>query len=661
MLKVALLNMPFAGYHMPSIGLTQIKGVTDRELGDRVQTQVIYASLDFGSYVGLDFYETVSTAFEQLQAYFPDWFFRQAAFPDEPDNAEEYFARFFPGQEFANFRRVALEKRRGIETAFNQIIDRYKLDQMDVVGFTSMFFENNPSFAMARLIKARNPHVITVMGGATSESPSGEEYVKNVPAMDYVFSGPGLKTFPRFLTNILEGRPELNDQIDGVFSKVNQGQGIGAMGPELDINVYIPLDYDPYFEALDEKFPAYDIRTILPFETSRGCWWGEHAHCSFCGLNKNTMAYRAMRPDLAVELIRSLFKYRGRASVLICVDNILQRQYVKEVFPYLDTPDDMFIFYQLKANLQEREVEAMARARVKAITPGFESLNSYTLKLMDKGVTAFHNLQVMKYCSLHDVFPGWNLLVGSPGEPEETYEKYCRELHSIVHLPAPQALFSIHFNRYSPYFDRASDFGLKLKPSDFYSFLFPFPEESIENIAYEFKDENIGADYVNALSRWIDRINERIAYWRTRYYSEDGLLPPKLYFFEREGETFVYDSRDGHAKEIPIRPALRRLMQHLNEPRRISVLASELKDVPDLDLENDVRFLQEHWFLFQEGEKIMNLVFPHEPPDPSLRSRALGAGRKLKDNVPANAMMEPAMAPIGRTARRAVRPAKVGV
>ncbi len=33
MLKIALLNMPFAAYHLPSIGLTQIKSVLDRRFG----------------------------------------------------------------------------------------------------------------------------------------------------------------------------------------------------------------------------------------------------------------------------------------------------------------------------------------------------------------------------------------------------------------------------------------------------------------------------------------------------------------------------------------------------------------------------------------------------------------------------------------------------
>ena len=37
------------------------------------------------------------------------------------------------------------------------------------------------------------------------------------------------------------------------------------------------------------------------FETSRGCWWGERMHCTFCGLNGATMSYRSKSPRRAVD------------------------------------------------------------------------------------------------------------------------------------------------------------------------------------------------------------------------------------------------------------------------------------------------------------------------------------------------------------------------
>ncbi len=651
MLKVALLNMPFAAYHLPSIGLTQLKAVVDREHGAEVETRIVYANHDFASAMGLDLYDTVLSEGKYLQAGFPEWFFRQAAFPEIPDNAEEYLARYDPEQDPAPaaLRRTLLEKRRGVGAVLDAIIDRYALDRCDVVGFTSMFFENMVAFATARRLKERNPRVITVLGGATCESPSGEEFARRVPALDYVFSGSALRTFPRLIGHLLRGEAELTHAIDGVFTKVNQGRGVGPLGPELPIDDQIPLDYEPFLRSLEEKFPAWEIKAVLPFETSRGCWWGERSHCTFCGLNKTTMGYRAMRPDLAVELIRSLFRYAGRASMLMCVDNILQREYVQEVFPHLETPEEVAIFYQLKANLTEREVEAMARARVKAITPGFESLSTSTLKLMAKGVTAFHNLQVMKHCAQHDVHPGWNLLVGSPGEEEETYAKYVRELPALVHLPAPQGIFSIHFNRYSPYFVRPQDWNLDLHPLDYYEMVYPFGPEAIANIAYDFEDHNFDAPYRQALARWMGRIQDRIRYWQRRWNGDDGGLPPQLYFREVDGQSAIHDSRDGVAREIPVSPARRRLLEQLAHPCLLRSLESDLADVPGLDLAADLAWAREHGLLFEEEEKMLSLVLPHQPPPMSYGLGALGARRRLREDAE---VREPALAAIPRTARR---------
>jgi len=657
MLKIVLLNMPFAAYHLPSIGLTQLKAVVDKQLGDRVDTRIVYANIDFASYIGLEMYESITSSGDHLQAGFPEWFFRHLAFPDAPDNSEEYFARYYPAHDPATqaFLRSALEKRRGAEAVLDNLIDQYQLDQADIVGFTSMFFENMVSFAAARKLKARNPKIITILGGATSESPSGEEWVRQVEALDFVFSGSGLKGFPKLLTNILDGRPEENHKIPGVFSRVNLGYEVSPIAEELDIDTVLDHDYSPFIQALEEKLPAWDIKAVLPFETSRGCWWGERAHCTFCGLNKNTMGYRAMRPDLAVELIRSLFRYSDRASVVMCVDNILQRQYIKEVFPYLDTPKETPIFYQLKANLSEAEVAAMARANLKLITPGFESLATGTLKLMDKGVTAFHNIQVMKYCVLYDVHPGWNILVGSPGEPASTYEKYIHDLPLLAHLPAPQGLYTIHFNRYSPYHMHPERWNLKLVPLDFYSLVYPFPTEAIANIAYEFTDENLEADYLQALVQWIDPVQEKVRAWQHAWDEDNPALQPHLYMVPKNGETWIYDSRFGDVREYPITPAVKQLLAYLYDTRRLSSLAHSMEPVEGLDLERDIAWVQERGLLFEEDGKALSLVLHSKPPEMTYRASALGVRKKLRPVTELAPAMGP-ITPIGRSARRTVKP-----
>src|SRR6185369_11656020 len=101
---------------------------------------------------------------------------------DQANNLGVYLSRYFPLQssETNALKSGILEKRRGLDRFLDSLITKYSLDQVDIVGFTSMFAQNVASFALARKIKERNPKSIVVMGGANCESPMGQVIVKHV-------------------------------------------------------------------------------------------------------------------------------------------------------------------------------------------------------------------------------------------------------------------------------------------------------------------------------------------------------------------------------------------------------------------------------------------------------------------------------------------------
>jgi ribosomal peptide maturation radical SAM protein 1 len=616
MYNVALINAPFASLKLPSLALTQLKHVVDRALGDRVGTEVLYLNHDFARYAGADLYQSIAVDMEAPYNGFGDWFFRQSAFPELPDNTDVYFQRYFPRRTSKTeaLKRTVRDKRGELDSVLDALVDRYALADRDLVGFTSMFSQNVACFALARRIKARNPGVVIVMGGANCESPMGQEIVRNVAAVDFVFSGNALKSFPEFVRLTAGGDLKARHRIQGVFSKTNclLGMGPGPIGEELPLDVPIPLDYDSFMESLESKFPAAGIEPILLFETSRGCWWGERAHCTFCGLNGVSMNYRSMPSELARDLIRSLFKYTSKVSRLQSVDNILPKHYPKEVFADLGTPSHVTIFYEVKADLSDEDMRLLADAGVREVQPGIESLATSTLKLMKKGTSVFQNLRFLKMCLALDIFPCWSLLVGFPGEGADVYKKYLADIPKVVHLPPPSGVYPVRPDRYSPYQVRAKEFGMDLHPADFYELVYPFKKESIAELAYFFRDHNFEAEYFTVMVEWFDQVREKVDAWCARWNRDVFQHPPLLYLDEMaSGAALVRDSRAGTMLEHELSPAGLALLRHLMKPRSRTDLASEL--ARDCDVSLELARLEELGLLFSEGDRLMSLVMAERP------------------------------------------------
>ena len=611
MYKIALINMPFANLQMPSIALTQLKSVVEARFQNEVSVDIYYLNHDFANYLGLELYDRITDSADSQNSGLGDWFFRQIAFPDQSNNMGLYISRYFPYHtpQITALKNIVMEKRRRLDGFIDNLISKYTLHQAQLVGFTSMFQQNAAAFSMARKLKARDSKIITVIGGANCESPMGQVIAKHVTAIDYVFSGPALKTFPQLVQHCIDKEPRKIDSIKGVFTKRNYffQSGPDAIGEELSIDVRVDLDYKPFVNTLAKNFPQNNIKPILLFETSRGCWWGERAHCTFCGLNGMSMAYRAMSPDLALKQFESLFEFAPKVPRLEAVDNILPRNYLQEVLPYMKTPETMSIFYEVKADLSESDVQILAKARVKSIQPGIESLATSTLKLMKKGTTAFRNLCLLKFCAVYNIEPAWNLLIGFPGEGEEVYRKYIDDLPLLVHLPPPTGAYPVRFDRYSPYFVKKDEYGLNLRPLDYYSLIYPFPQDALDNLAYYFTDINTDAEYAQTMSKWIGRIREKVERWTNAW--SDGKGGPKLLLNQNGDHCTITDSRSGTVNEYPLEPISGRVLDFLaDKAKRVGDVAREFSDVAGFNAAKEMAMLREKGLLFQEEDRYLSLT-----------------------------------------------------
>ena len=616
MYRIRLVNLPFISLTAPSIALTQLRSVIQSQFQGKVSIEIAYLSHDFGKYIGVDLYQYIANSMEALYAGLGDWFFRQEAFPELPDNTEKYLRRYYWGktETAQRVKSLVAQQRPNLNTYMDELITKYELDKADMVGFTSMFMQNVAAFAMARKLKQRNPALITVLGGANCEFPMGKVIAEKVSGIDFVFSGPALKNFPEFVRHCLDGDVPKRHSIRGVFSKGVESPMSGAevVGEELSIDTPIELAYEDFMLRFDECCAGSGLKPIVPFETSRGCWWGQRSHCTFCGLNGESMAYRAMKPELAIQQFRTLFRYSGRTQYLQAVDNILPKNYLEQVLPFIESPPDAEIFYEVKADLSEQDLATLAKARVMRIQPGIESLSTSTLKLIKKGTSALRNVTLLKNCVLHGVKPLWNLLVGFPGEGADVYRRYLEIIPPLAHLYPPSGVYPVRFDRYSPYHVQAQSYGLDLSPMDFYFLIYPFSEADLKDFAYYFSDRNLQAEYFVTMTEWIHKLRGVVGQWKARWADPKQSLPPRLYF--KSDSEIIYDSRTGSVIEHNVGKIGKTLLERLSKPAWIEDLNSTFYAEYGDEVSHSLALLEKKKLVFREGDRLLSLVLNGKAP-----------------------------------------------
>lgn len=622
MLKIALINVPFGSVERPSIGLSQLQSVCREELGDAVQVELHYLNNAFAQYLGPDVYEAISSGSYYLTGL-GDWLFRRTAFPEYEDNTEEYLARYFGSKRFyeglasspEELRAWVARCRNGFEEILVRETEARGLDAFDVVGMTSMFSQTGAALALARVLKDRNPGITAVLGGANAEGAMGLAYARHVPSLDYVFSGPALRSFPEFLRRIADSRaggPLAPPP--GVYQAAEAGTGrqVVTLGADRPIQAGLPpLDYDGFLDAFDEQVRPLGLEPTLLFETSRGCWWGELSQCTFCGLNGLTMDYRAMEADQAVQTIRQLFVHGERCSSLMSVDNIMPRGFAKEVLPLLETPAGTSLFYEVKANLRPSELAVMAAAGLRHIQPGIESLSTAHLKLMRKGTTSFRNIRLLEDAADAEIDVLWNLLVGFPGETEEPYLHYRAMLPLLTHLQPPDGIFPVRFDRFSPYFEQRDEYQLELEPADFYGLIYPFGPEFVREAAYYFTDVSSHAPYRSYSAKWLRELRGLVASWRQRW--TQGSQPVLRVLRSDKGWT-VEDTRASvEGIRYLLTDAEADALKWCRRPRKLTALSERVD--PEVLSE-----LHSHGLLFTDRGAAMSLLrFPQEGPQPIAR------------------------------------------
>src|SRR5947209_520188 len=276
---VALISMPSQSAGIPSIQLALLKPTLERA-GIPAQSFSLYMYL--GTQLGWRLSETLAEVWPSLVG---EWIWSKAAFGDEANpDVEEYFITH--RETFDAFCKAAgctLEdlrqlRNQGAQEFIDFCVESTDWSRFGLIGFTIVYQQMLSSMALARALKKKYPQIPIVMGGGAMEDDIAEEIMKGCPQIDYVHCGDADVGFPEMVHRLYVGKSMAGQP--GIMGRDAQGQvQYAGRAPNFHAMNETPIpDYDEFYYA--RRASGYDsygrARPVqLPFETSRGCWWGE--------------------------------------------------------------------------------------------------------------------------------------------------------------------------------------------------------------------------------------------------------------------------------------------------------------------------------------------------------------------------------------------------
>jgi len=561
--RVLLMCPPFQAFTISSLAVAQLatllrsRGVTCNES---------YLHFDFARIIGREKYCHITDVASGIKG---ELLFAEGLYgtPSDESMRAELTAVYGP-----------LEQRKQAMARLAELcLERVREERPDLIGLSTSFNQSIASIWVARLIKSQLPNIKIVLGGAACSEPMGQRILAGYPEIDYVVSGYG----ERALLSLALGHEPETRLIRGYEA------------PALD-SLPVP-EYDQYIKEARDYIKDHNLS--LAFESSRGCWWGQKNHCTFCGLNGVEMRFTAKSNERVVSEVRTLWEKYGRN--LFATDTIMSREHLKSVMVELGKYDrGPALFYEVKSNMTERDIAHLKKARATTLQPGIESLNTHLLTLLKKGVTAIRNLALLKWCRERGINVMWNLLCSIPGETNEDYDRQLLLIDRIPHLQPPNSVNPVRIDRFSPYFKDYAQYGWeRIEPFREYRVLHPsFDDDALHDVAYHF--EGIGGVVPG---RYLKRLRSAVREWQERFKQNDGLfLDPDKGLVRNESDSGM---RYGLA------PELMRIVEMTHDVTPIDRVVAETGCN-----RNVIEQLAKAGILYIEGDKTLNLAIRTRPP-----------------------------------------------
>jgi ribosomal peptide maturation radical SAM protein 1 len=466
---VVWLCPPWQAPNRGNLGLALISAT----VRDVVRSRSLFANLRFARQIGEDLYGRL-----QATRFTGEALFTPAAFGLEGPRLDAWLERAVPVmREETGLDDRQIERLVGAEVPawVGEITADVAKRRPATVGISLLVSQVVASLAIARALKSAAVDTTVVVGGSAAFGPMGVALLESFEAFDVAVTGDGQRSIVELLRRLRDGGSladvagiAYRDGTPDRRVRRNPGGGLDRLD-----DLPVP-DYSDFVAQHRESGLTGDL--WLPFESSRGCWWGEHTICTFCGLNAESVTYRRKSPTNVVDELRRLHSEHGIAR-FCATDNILPADADRDLLPALaqlrQTIPDLRIYYQMKSNVSRRLLAGLVGAGVSVVQPGIESFNDNILRLMRKGATGLSQIRALKLMTEAGIDAIYGILHGTIGERADDLREQVALIPALHHLVPPAYCSPISLDRFSPYAEAPAEYGIELLPPDHSELMFP--------------------------------------------------------------------------------------------------------------------------------------------------------------------------------------------
>lgn len=262
-----------------------------------------------------------------------------------------------------------------------------RLRDMDVIGLSVCFpGQLVPAYSFALKLKRALPHVHLTAGGPALTQIllrlQGPALRQGLGAFDSVVVFEGEHTLLSLCRAL-----ERDDTLDGIANLVLPDSVLGARRvpgpPTVDLRTLPAPDFDGL--PLDRYLSPH---LLLPYDPTRGCYWGRCAFCHYGLTDAGTARYRERPLDTIIEHLTHLSRHHRTRYFYFSQDSVAPKMLVRLAEALSGTDLDLRWGTDLRPEsyLTAERCQTLRRGGAVACSLGVESAHPRVLALIDKGI-----------------------------------------------------------------------------------------------------------------------------------------------------------------------------------------------------------------------------------------------------------------------------------